>query len=98
MPPRLAAAEEVHDSDLRGPVAEVHPDFALVGDMLAGVLSPSDALLLEEVDDERLETCAWSTTTSRFPRGLNRKTEPAGGSRERLTDSITGPVMELPTP
>ena len=38
---------KVHDADLRAPVANIDPDFALVGDLLAGVLSPSDALLLE---------------------------------------------------
>jgi hypothetical protein len=35
------------DSDLRAPVPSVHPDFALVGDLLEGVLSPSDELILE---------------------------------------------------
>jgi hypothetical protein len=39
--------EEVNDADLRGPATDVHPDFALLGDLLAGVLSPADELLLE---------------------------------------------------
>src|ERR1043166_208142 len=39
--------QKVSDSYLRVPVVDVHPDFQQVGDLLAGVLSRSDALLLD---------------------------------------------------